>query len=64
MVSTASYAQVVEPVYQRSAGRWKRYERHLAPIFDTIRPWVDRFGYSLDDGRVPEWPASAETASA
>ena len=56
VVRTASYAQVTEPVYTRSAGRWKRYEQHLAPILPMLAPWVERFGYSLDDGRIPGWP--------
>jgi hypothetical protein len=52
---TACYAQVTEAVYTRSAGRWRRYEKHLEPVLDILRPWVDRFGYSLDDDRVPAW---------
>lgn len=56
VVRTASYAQVTEPVYTRSAGRWKRYEAHLAPILPQLAPWVEKFGYSLEDGRVPAWP--------
>lgn len=55
VVRTASYSQVTEAIYTRAAGRWRRYERHLAPVLDVLRPWVDRFGYSLDDDRVPEW---------
>lgn len=58
-VSTASYAQVTEPIYRRSAGRWRRYERHLAPVFDMLRPWIERFGYGLEDERIPGWPAEA-----
>jgi hypothetical protein len=48
-IKTASYAQVVEPIYTRSAGRWWNYRRHLEPIFPVLRPWVEKFGYSLDD---------------
>jgi tetratricopeptide (TPR) repeat protein len=59
MVRTASYAQVTEPVYTRSAGRWQRYEQHLAPILPKLAPWVERFGYSLEDGRVPGWPETS-----
>lgn len=57
-VATASYAQVTEPIYRRAAGRWTRYRDHLAPVFDRLRPWVERFGYALDDGRIPGWPDS------
>jgi tetratricopeptide (TPR) repeat protein len=31
-VRTASVAQVREPVYRRSSGRWRNYERHLANV--------------------------------
>lgn len=55
IVRTASYAQVTEAVYTRAAGRWRRYERHLAPVFATLKPWAEGFGYSLDDDRVPPW---------
>jgi Flp pilus assembly protein TadD len=56
LVRTASYAQVTEPVYTRSAGRWQRYAKHLEPIFPRLAPWVEQLGYSLEDGRVPPWP--------
>ncbi len=29
---TASYAQVKKPMYSSSVGRWRHYERHLAPL--------------------------------
>lgn len=46
-IKTASYAQVVEPIYQRSAGRWLNYRKHLEPILPVLEPWVRKFGYSL-----------------
>ena len=58
-VSTASYAQVTEPLYKRAAGRWHRYADHLAPAIPVLRPWVERYGYSLEDGRIPAWPDPA-----
>ena len=57
LVTTASYAQVTEPIYQRAAGRWHRYADQLAPVFARLQPWVERFGYALEDGRIPPWPA-------
>ncbi len=57
VVYTASYSQVTEPIYTRAAGRWHRYADQLAPVFDRLRPWVERFGYSLDDARIPPWPS-------
>lgn len=35
-VLTASVWQVRQPVYKRSAGRWKNYEQHLGPLRDAM----------------------------
>ena len=55
-VRTASYSQVTEPLYRRAVGRWTRYREQLNPVFPVLRPWIEQFGYSLDDGRIPDWP--------
>ncbi len=44
-IKTASYAQVVEPIYHRSAGRWRNYREQLEPILPTLVPWIEKFGY-------------------
>jgi DNA-binding transcriptional ArsR family regulator len=36
-VKTASVWQVREPLYQRSSGRWRNYERHLTPLREALR---------------------------
>lgn len=46
-IPTASYAQVTEPLYRRSANRWQRYRRHMEPVLPILRPWVEKFGYEL-----------------
>jgi hypothetical protein len=46
-IKTASYAQVVEPIYKRSAGRWQNYRKHLEPVLPVLEPWATKFGYSL-----------------
>lgn len=46
-IKTASYAQVVEPIYKRSAGRWQNYRKHLEPIIPVLRPWIEKFGYEV-----------------
>jgi tetratricopeptide (TPR) repeat protein len=47
-ISTPSYAQVVEPVSERSVGRWKRYESHFhGDPLALLMPWIRRWGYSL-----------------
>jgi tetratricopeptide (TPR) repeat protein len=35
-ILTASAWQVRQPLYRRSIGRWRRYERHLAPLFEAL----------------------------
>jgi tetratricopeptide (TPR) repeat protein len=47
VISTVSYAQVTEPIYRRSVGRWERYRKHLEPILPVLRPWAEKFGYTL-----------------
>jgi hypothetical protein len=46
-IKTASYAQVVEPLYNRSAGRWQKFRKHLEPIIPVLKPWIDKFGYEV-----------------
>lgn len=46
-IKTASYAQVVEPIYTRSAGRWQNYREHLEPVLPVLRPWAEKFGYEI-----------------
>ncbi|MBW4023532.1 MAG: tetratricopeptide repeat protein [Proteobacteria bacterium] len=45
---TASYAQVTEPLYDRSVGRWRNYRRQLEPVIPTLAPVIERLGYGLD----------------
>jgi tetratricopeptide (TPR) repeat protein len=46
-ISTPSYAQVVEPVSNRSVGRWKHYEPHFGgEVLALLMPWIERWGYS------------------
>lgn len=47
LITTASYSQVVEPIYKRAAGRWHRYRAHLEPVLPVLAPWVAKFGYDL-----------------
>jgi tetratricopeptide (TPR) repeat protein len=47
VITTVSYAQVTEPIYRRSVGRWEKYRKHLEPILPVLRPWAEKFGYTL-----------------
>jgi len=44
---TASYAQVTEPLYDHSVGRWRHYRKHLDPVIPILAPAMERLGYSL-----------------
>lgn len=35
-VSTASYNQVTQPIYNSAVGRWKVYEKHLNPLLEEL----------------------------
>lgn len=37
VVQTPSRWQVRQPIYNSSIGRWRRYERHLQPLFDGLQ---------------------------
>jgi Tfp pilus assembly protein PilF len=45
---TASYAQVAEPLYSRSAFRYRHYRRHLEPVLPILEPVIARLGYTVD----------------
>lgn len=44
-ISSASYSQVTEGLYQRAFGRWERYRSHLEPVIPILAPWAERLGY-------------------
>jgi hypothetical protein len=46
-IRTASYSQVTEPIYRRSAGRWERYRRQMEPVLPILAPWAERMGYEI-----------------
>ena len=40
-----TYQDVTRPVYARSVGRWRAYEKHLAPILPALDPYCRMVGY-------------------
>jgi hypothetical protein len=44
---TASYAQVTEPLYDRSRFRYRNYLAHLAPVVPILNSTIERLGYSV-----------------
>ena len=45
---TASYAQVTEPLYERSVGRWRHYRSFVQPVISLLAPVIERLGYPID----------------
>jgi tetratricopeptide (TPR) repeat protein len=39
-VRTASVAQVRRPIFTTSVERWRRYEKHLGPLFEALGPYA------------------------
>ena len=37
-INTASSEQVRQPIYKGSMNAWKNYERHIAPLIETLEP--------------------------
>ena len=49
-VTTASAWQVRQPLYGRAVGRWRKYQAHLAPLFDLLGRDEDQnvsYGYEV-----------------
>lgn len=44
-IITPSYDQVTEPLSKAPSGRWRRYEKQLAPVLPLLLPWAKRLGY-------------------
>ena len=44
-IATPSAAQVAGGLSAEGIGRWRRYDKQLAPILPILEPWVERFGY-------------------
>jgi Flp pilus assembly protein TadD len=44
---TASYAQVTEPIYDRSVFRYRHYLEGLKPIIPVLEPIIQRLGYTV-----------------
>jgi tetratricopeptide (TPR) repeat protein len=44
-INTASYHQVVQPLYRQASGRWNNYQEQMQPVLPMLQPWIDAFGY-------------------
>jgi hypothetical protein len=46
-IATPSYAQVTQPVNTAAVGRWMNYRERFEPVLPILRPWIERFGYTI-----------------
>jgi len=44
-ISTASYAQVVEPLNKKAMGRWRPYRKYFEPVLPILQPIMRHWGY-------------------
>jgi thioredoxin-like negative regulator of GroEL len=45
-VNSPTYEAVSRPLYTSAIGRWRHYEKHLAPYLELLQPFVEAFGYA------------------
>ena len=45
LVRSPTYQDVTRPVTKGAVGRWRHYEKHLAPYLHKLAPFVQGFGY-------------------
>ncbi|MEO7149985.1 MAG: sulfotransferase [Rhodanobacteraceae bacterium] len=46
-IGTPSYAQVIQPIYKASKGRWQRYREYFVPILPLLEPAMKHWGYDV-----------------
>jgi hypothetical protein len=44
-INTPSRTQVLQPIYQRASGRWRRYKAYLNDVMPDLLPYIHYFGY-------------------
>jgi Flp pilus assembly protein TadD len=52
-INTPSYSQVIQPIYQRAAGRWRRYLPYMGEVMGTLQPYIEYFGYDTQESAGP-----------
>lgn len=45
VVNSPTHEAVRQPIYGHAVGRWRSYEKYLAPILSRLQPFVSTFGY-------------------
>jgi tetratricopeptide (TPR) repeat protein len=47
-IRSPSAGQVQRPLYGDGIGQWRKYAEQLKPIQPILKPWVEKFGYSVE----------------
>ena len=47
-ITTPSARDVSKPIYRHSVQRWRNYGAQLAPHMETLQPYIEGFGYTID----------------
>ena len=44
-INTPSYNQVVQPLYEKSINRWKKYDE-INKIYSSLERWIKKYNYN------------------
>ena len=44
-ISTPSFAQVSQPIYNKAIARWTHYEPYFVSVIEDLQPYIKEFGY-------------------
>ena len=44
-INTPSYNQVVQPLYEKSINRWKKYDE-IKKIYSSLEHWIKKYNYN------------------
>lgn len=47
-IRSPSYQQVSQGLYTHAIGRWRHYRKHFGGALETLRPFVEAFGYEAE----------------
>ncbi len=45
-IRTPSYRAVTQKINTRAVGKWAHYEKHLGPLIERVRPFLEPLGYA------------------
>jgi Flp pilus assembly protein TadD len=48
-IKTPSSGQVTQKIYTGARGRWHKYRDYMGDVPDILRPWIEKFGYEIDE---------------